>query len=202
MGTANCAMGVPARHAGMFLTCLMAFTPLLRAGTSDETDAGNAYAMGAGKDIREKCQSCRITMVTKEVISGRLHDVSYDSLGVMTTRRTGKGPFGGDAYSSFLETVPLDDVSSVECGDPVWDGAVWGFVVGGLPLAFMGALISVALKEPGYEYDNNTTLNAAGIGLGIGGTAGLLVGLFFDSATGSREKEIAKERLVREWTGY
>jgi len=192
--------GVAVKRAINLIACLIVVASPLNAQTSGVT--GQAYQYGAGRAIREKCQSCTITLVTREVLSGELYHVTHDSLGVITTRRVGKSPFGGDAYGSFKEMVPLGAVSSVKCGDPVWDGALKGFAAGGIPLALFGALISEGLKEPGYTYDDDATLEMAAIGLGIGGTTGLLLGLFLDSVNGSREKEIVKERLVREWTGY
>jgi hypothetical protein len=107
-----------------------------------------------------------------------------------------------DVYSND-EAIPFNTVSSITCGDPIYDGPIKGFLIGGIPTMLFLALVFSGLDdnpdpETRGETDNGFS-EAAAYGLGIGGSVGALVGLLIDSSHGNSPEEIDINELRDGW---
>jgi hypothetical protein len=168
------------------------------------SDPPDSVPFGYGNEgpLQQKCRTCQITLFDNEVVKGRLLRVMGHTLEIDTVSKNRKSPFKSGAFTYQARAIAMDDISSIKCGDPVWDGALKGFLAVGLPVALFTAGVAGAMREPGYDYEDDRIMKAAGLGLVIGGTIGALAGYAVDASIGGREEEIDKNDLKEEWMGY
>lgn len=152
----------------------LAICPLLRAETAIDPDPSPNRPPGERETLIWKCRSCRLTLLDREIIQGRLLDVRTDSLEIEShVVRYDRDPFTPKVKEFHRRTVALDEIASVRCGDPVWNGVVAGTLIASLPTFWVTYALSSA-DEGGAQVDTEwgivgaSTAIAAGIGAGLG----------------------------------
>jgi len=183
----------------LMLFFLISFSTPIQGRFLEQPGDSTFVKSGSQKLFQRKCQKCRVTLLNGEDICGKLLGVSGDSLEIEILRRVNYDPPWHTGSVPYSHSISFGTIASIRCGDPIYDGAIWGFVIGGLPTSLIAYSVVSANKEPGYVYEENDALSAAVITLAIGGTVGALMGLFFDATTGYRVEEIDKDTLGEAW---
>ncbi|MHC4665848.1 MAG: hypothetical protein ACYS9T_07830 [Planctomycetota bacterium] len=144
-------------------------------------------------DLLERCQECKLFLVDQKNIRGQLINLGDDHL-VIAVR---DGPLTRKFQDPFQQrVVHFEEVLQMRCGDPIWDGCVWGFLAGGfIGATFMGIKYGTVsdVHEPGYDY--GYALKKIVLGFLVGGGAGMLLGGGIDEGNGYPEET----RDIHEW---
>lgn len=123
-----------------------------------------------------RCRSCAVALINDEIVRGQLVDVHADSLeieSVETAYGRDGSPFARSGTETQRASIAWNSVSSIRCGDPTWNGALAGFLVGTLPpLLFI-------LSTGGGEGESDTA-KAAAFSVGLFGSIGTVVGYLLD----------------------
>jgi hypothetical protein len=142
-------------------------------------------------DIYERCRECRLFLTNNENLQGRLINLNREYLEIEFHEMLPKQPF---KLQTHQQTIPVDEILFLQCGDRSYDGAIWGFVICGLTTAFFAGAYVSGTTPPGH---NSNAGEIAGLGLLIGGGAGSVIGYFIDAVTGYR----IETKEIHEWLG-
>jgi hypothetical protein len=144
-------------------------------------------------NIIKKCRECRLFLINEEDIRGKLVNLNDESLEIEFHEKLPKSPF---QIRTHRQTIPLEEILLLQCGDPAYDGAIAGFVIGGLSTALIAGIAISSGRSPYYEYDTSMEEIIAR-GLFIGGGIGAAVGFLLDIENGFR----SETKDIREWIG-
>jgi len=145
------------------------------------------------EDVYERCRECRLFLTNNEDLPGRLINLNREYLEIEFHEKLPKQPF---ILQTHRQTIPVDEILFLQCGDRSYDGAIWGFAICGLTTAFLAGAYISGTTPPGH--DSNAGEIAA-LGLLIGGGAGSVIGYLIDAVTGYRiETKEIHEWLVEE----
>jgi hypothetical protein len=177
---------------------IMAFSS--SAVAAEPADQGGASSPEGNSNVslERECQSCLLTTTDQETIKGRFLKIASDSLFMEAREEIQGHPFEAGAYNVVQRSIPMRDVSSLQCGDPNYDGIFKGALWGGLPVSLMAGFISNAMLNPNYTYTGHPVLRPMGYGLLIGGGVGALVGYLIDSAVGHPVEEVRLSAVSRD----
>lgn len=138
----------------------------------------------AKEDLIRKCRSCRLTLLDREIIEGRLLDARSDSLEIeYVVIQNDRDPFAHKVKEFHRRTVSIDEISSVRCGDPVLNGIIWGTVIAALPTFFIMEGFTGA-DEGGEPVETDWGIVASSTA--IAGGIGALIGYLIDRVDGPR----------------
>jgi hypothetical protein len=144
-------------------------------------------------DIIKKCRECRLFLKNEEDIQGKLIYLGNNYLKIESTETLPKQPF---QIRSHQQTIPFDDVLLLQCGDPTYDGAIKGLIIGGLSAALVVGLLTSMNREPQYEYETSVGELIAW-GFLIGGGFGSAIGFLTDIENGFS----IETKEINEWLG-